>query len=76
MLKSEVPSQKHFLLEGELGSGKTTFVKGFCKALGISEVNSPTFSIVNEYGEERRVYHFDLYRIKNAEELFELFTDV
>ena len=46
-----VPNQKIFNLNGDLGSGKTTFVKAFVKALGIDEeVSSPTFSIVHEYG--------------------------
>jgi len=61
-------------LFGELGSGKTQFVKGVCEALGIdkSNVSSPTFTIVNEYEGCFPVYHLDLYRIKKQEEVFEL----
>jgi len=60
---------------GELGAGKTTFIQSLCSALGVSrEVNSPTFALVNEYFTDtgEPVYHFDLYRIENPEELFDL----
>ena len=62
------------LLDGDLGAGKTTFTQSLAKALGIEEVvNSPTFSIVNEYEFNKGVlYHFDLYRIEEAEELFDI----
>jgi tRNA threonylcarbamoyladenosine biosynthesis protein TsaE len=75
------PDVHIFTLYGEMGSGKTTFVKAFCKWLGIKDiVNSPTFSIVNEYGSRPHVFHFDLYRLKNEQELldigFEEYTDI
>jgi len=60
------------LLEGELGSGKTTLVKGIVAGLGVAreeEVTSPTFTLVHEYGREKKVYHVDLYRIEGAGEL-------
>lgn len=60
---------------GELGAGKTTFIQELCRALGVvQEVNSPTFSLVNEYFTESGdpVYHFDLYRIEDPSELFDL----
>lgn len=62
------------LLDGDLGAGKTTFTQSLAKDLGIEEVvNSPTFSIVNEYEFNKGVlYHFDLYRIEEAEELFDI----
>ncbi len=59
---------------GEMGAGKTTFIKAICKALGVVEtVTSPTFSIVNEYNKSdgQPIYHFDFYRIKNIEEAYD-----
>ncbi len=67
-----------FLLHGELGAGKTTFVKSVCAYLGVKDlVDSPTFSIVNRYdytlaGKKKHVYHLDLYRIKSIEEALDL----
>jgi len=60
------------ILNGELGSGKTFFVKQACSVWGITNVSSPSFSIVNSYNNKRTVYHFDFYRIKNSEELFDI----
>ena len=61
---------------GEMGSGKTTFIKSLCYELGLksSQVHSPTFNIVNEYdlGFDQFVYHFDFYRIENENEAFDL----
>ncbi len=59
---------------GEMGAGKTTFIKAICKALGVSDaVISPTFSIVNEYQSSSHgtIYHFDFYRIENIEEAYD-----
>lgn len=56
-------------LHGDLGSGKTCFVQGLAEALGVAEiVNSPTFTIINEYQGRCRLYHIDLYRVKSAAE--------
>lgn len=57
---------------GELGMGKTAFVSGLAKGLGIdADVTSPTFSIVNEYiGKENVLYHFDMYRVDNWDDLY------
>jgi tRNA threonylcarbamoyladenosine biosynthesis protein TsaE len=59
---------------GDLGTGKTVFTKGFARGLGINEpVSSPTFTIIQEYEEGRiPLYHFDVYRIENAEEMEEI----
>lgn len=61
------------LLNGEIGAGKTTFTKYLLENLGVkSVVSSPTFTLLNEYDGVFPVYHFDMYRITNAEELYEL----
>ena len=61
-----------YAFRGEMGAGKTTFIKALCEALGVEdEVNSPTFAIVNEYRSETTaelIYHFDCYRIQKIEE--------
>lgn len=60
---------------GELGAGKTTFIQGLCKELGFNgEVNSPTFSLVNQYftTEGSSIFHFDLYRIEDPGELYDM----
>lgn len=64
-------------LKGELGAGKTHFVKGFVKAFGISPdaVSSPTFSIIQEYNGSLPVYHFDFYRLDSAQEALEIGTE-
>ena len=61
-------------LDGDLGVGKTVFTQGFAKGLGIDEaVNSPTFTIIQEYDEGRLpLYHFDVYRIGDPEEMYEI----
>ena len=62
-----------YCLEGELGTGKTVFAKGFAKGLKIDEiVDSPTFTIVKEYRGREKLYHFDVYRIEDIEELQEI----
>ena len=60
---------------GSMGAGKTTFIQAICRSLGVeAEVNSPTFSLVNEYftPEGESIFHFDLYRIESPEELFDM----
>ena len=65
------------VLQGELGSGKTVFVKGLAAALGLDEklVNSPSYTFVNEYPGEKPLYHLDLYRLKDPAELREIGWD-
>jgi tRNA threonylcarbamoyladenosine biosynthesis protein TsaE len=62
-----------YCLDGDLGVGKTVFTKGFAKGLGITEhVNSPTFTILQVYEGRLPLYHFDVYRIEDEEELYEI----
>ena len=58
---------------GDLGAGKTAFVRGMARGMGITErVSSPTFTIVNEYLGDRTLIHFDMYRLGSADELFDI----
>lgn len=60
-------------LSGDLGTGKTTLTKAIAKALGVEEyVTSPSYTIINEYEGKYPVYHFDVYRINEVEELYEI----
>lgn len=60
------------VLNGELGSGKTFFIKHLLKCFGVQNVSSPTFAIVNEYTARFNFYHFDFYRINKENELIEI----
>ncbi|MDD3356654.1 MAG: tRNA (adenosine(37)-N6)-threonylcarbamoyltransferase complex ATPase subunit type 1 TsaE [Dysgonamonadaceae bacterium] len=74
MFLNEMSDRKVFAFYGEMGVGKTTFIKAICEALGVKEtITSPTFAIVNEYKNEdgKPIFHFDFYRIKNLEEVFD-----
>ncbi len=64
-----------FAFYGKMGAGKTTFIKAICEELGVEDViTSPTFAIVNEYTTKtgEPIYHFDFYRIKKIEEVYDL----
>jgi tRNA threonylcarbamoyladenosine biosynthesis protein TsaE len=72
---TENPTISVVLFEGEMGAGKTTFIKTLCKELGVTDsVSSPSFSIVNEYEKQdgKRIYHFDFYRIKDQQEALDI----
>ena len=66
---------KVFAFYGKMGAGKTTFVKAICEELGVEDViTSPTFALVNEYtaGNGNPIYHFDFYRIKKIDEVYDM----
>jgi tRNA threonylcarbamoyladenosine biosynthesis protein TsaE len=69
----QLKGNEKICLIGPLGAGKTTFVRGFVEAFNISseEVQSPTFTLVREYGTSRKIYHIDLYRFDKEEDIFE-----
>ncbi len=68
------PDHKIFAFHGEMGAGKTTLIRAFCRLLGVAEeVSSPTFALVNEYAAGHGpVYHFDFYRIEDISEVFDI----
>ncbi len=65
---------KILFLNGPIGSGKTTLIKNLCRQFGVKElVNSPTFSILNQYNyNDKKIFHFDFYRINNLKEIIEI----
>jgi tRNA threonylcarbamoyladenosine biosynthesis protein TsaE len=70
-IEKNIGENKTFAFHGNMGAGKTTFIKAICEELGVTEVvNSPTFSILNiyEYGDGQQIYHFDFYRLNKVEE--------
>ena len=77
-LLAEGRERSVWLFEGDMGAGKTTLIKAICRTLGVvSIVQSPTFSIVNEYTthEGHSVYHFDCYRLRNEAEALDIGTE-
>lgn len=69
-LSEKAPHGALIAMEGEMGVGKTAFVRGFCSALGFRGTKSPTYTIVNEYSTTPPVFHFDMYRIEDEEDLY------
>ena len=72
---NQIGNRTVFAFNGKMGAGKTTFIKAICEVMGVKEtVNSPTFSIVNEYeaADGRIIYHFDCYRITRVQEALDL----
>jgi len=68
----EIRNGQVIVLNGNLGSGKTFFIKKLMQHFGINYVSSPSFAIVNEYEGRIKVYHFDFYRLKNINELYDI----
>lgn len=72
---AQMNGKKHVAFYGEMGAGKTTFIKQICQELGVLDVvASPTFAIINEYAtkNQARIFHFDFYRIKDMDEVYNL----
>ena len=70
-----IGERRVFAFYGKMGAGKTTFVKAICEELGVDDViTSPTFAIINEYETPSNspIYHFDFYRIKKLEEVYDM----
>lgn len=68
-------NEKVWIFEGEMGAGKTTFIKSICEVLGVEKgIQSPTFGLVNEYNTNNKniIYHFDFYRIKHQSEVMDI----
>jgi tRNA threonylcarbamoyladenosine biosynthesis protein TsaE len=66
----------HIAMNGEMGVGKTVFVRGFASYFGIVGVKSPTYTVVNEYRANGiRIFHFDLYRIEDSDDLYSIGYD-
>lgn len=74
MFIDNMGESKVYAFYGKMGAGKTTFIKAICEQLGVDDViTSPTFAIVNEYeGNRDTIYHFDFYRIKKIEEVYDM----
>ncbi len=73
LLLKSFPDDRVFLFYGNMGAGKTTFIKAICEVLEVQDnTSSPTFSIVNEYKSSKGpIFHFDFYRIKEEEEAYD-----
>lgn len=68
-----IPNGTVVAMYGDLGAGKTAFVRGMARGMGLNcRVSSPTFTIVNEYLGDRELIHFDMYRLNSADELFDI----
>lgn len=66
-------NEKIFAFLGQMGAGKTTLIGAICKILGVKEVvSSPTFALVHEYAGKEKIFHLDLFRLKNTNEALEI----
>ena len=68
-------SRVFIAMHGEMGVGKTAFVRGFASHFEISNVKSPTYTVVNEYRGRKNIYHFDMYRIESEDDLYSIGFD-
>ena len=70
---AKLPGGTVVAMYGDLGAGKTAFVRGMARGMGLDcRVSSPTFTIVNEYLGKRELIHFDMYRLRSSDELFDI----
>ena len=74
-LESRGIGRAFIAMRGEMGVGKTAFTRGFASHFGISGVKSPTYTIVNEYSGRVRIFHFDMYRISDGDDLYSIGYD-
>ena len=74
-LDAEGRKRAFVAMRGEMGVGKTAFVRGFAAELGVSGVKSPTYTVVNEHRGKHRLYHFDMYRITDGDDLYSIGYD-
>lgn len=74
-LESRGIGRAFIAMRGEMGVGKTAFTRGFASHFGISGVKSPTYTIVNEYSGRVRIFHFDMYRICDGDDLYSIGYD-
>ena len=75
LLESKGEKRIFIALRGEMGVGKTAFTRGFARYFGISGVKSPTYTVVNEYRGRVRIFHFDMYRISDGDDLYSIGYD-
>lgn len=74
-LDTSVSKKSFIALRGEMGVGKTAFVSGFSSYFNISGVKSPTYTVVNQYGKDTKIFHFDMYRITDEDDLYSIGYD-
>ncbi len=75
MITSGALTGKFIAMRGEMGVGKTVFTTGFASYFGIVGVKSPTYTVVNQYGRDTKIYHFDMYRIGDEDDLYSVGYD-
>lgn len=75
MLERDGVCRGFIAMRGEMGVGKTAFTRGFASHFGIKGVKSPTYTVVNEYSGRARIYHFDMYRITDGDDLYSIGYD-
>ena len=71
-LAKQITDNVVICLNGEMGAGKTVFVRGFASFFNITDTSSPTFTIVNEYNGDKTIYHFDVYRLHDEYDFYDI----